>query len=99
MHDTLISNEDMTEIFMRGLAAPDALSEVETARFYAWWMRANFIMQNGYFQTQQGLVDAATFNSVCTLFTDISGVPQFEPSCRDVQVPLLNCPWQSSQPG
>ncbi len=80
MYDSLIASEAMTDIFMRGLPDPDSLTGVETGRFFAWWMRAMFIMQNWYFQTQQGLVENGTFSSMCKLFTDMSetaGLMQF----------------------
>jgi hypothetical protein len=76
----LISDEGMTDIFMRGLPEPESLSPVENGRLWSWWMRAMFIMQNWYFQTRDGLMHQSALNSLGKLMTDMGqtkGLQQF----------------------
>lgn len=75
MYDSLISDESMTDIFMRGLTDPDSLSPIETGRFFAWWMRAMFITQNWYFQTREQLLDRSTLDSLGKLMSDMGQSP------------------------
>lgn len=79
-YSLLVADESMTDIFMRGLPEPESLSPVEIGRFFSWWMRAMFIMQNWYFQTRDGLMHRSALDSLGKLMTDMgqtAGLKQF----------------------
>lgn len=75
---TLATDAGLAGIFIRGLEAPNQLSDVETAQFNSLWMHVCFNMQNWYLQTQEGFLDGSLLESWSRIMAPISTLPGFE---------------------
>ena len=75
LYDVVASDPELGELYSRGLSNPEALSSVETARFFAVLSSATFRAQNWYFQTQSGHMDKELLESWSKVIRQVSGMP------------------------
>ena len=78
VYDLLASDPTLSDIFVRGLEAPDTLDRVETGRFYAFVIGLIFRFQNWHLQTQSHALDKEQIESWARIFRQISGTPGFQ---------------------
>ena len=78
LYDLLASDGVLSETFVRGLAAPDALDQIQTARFYALLLGIMFRYQNWYLQTRSHALDDEHIETWTRVLLQISGTPGFK---------------------
>ena len=78
LYDLLASDSELSEIFVRGLEAPDTLDESETARFFSLLMSATFKMQNWYMQTESGAIEGELLTSWMKVIRQLSALPGWQ---------------------
>ena len=78
LYDLLASDGELSETFVRGLAAPDALDHVQTARFYALLFGIMFRYQNWFLQTRAHALDKEHIETWTRVLLSISGTPGFK---------------------
>jgi len=77
-YDLLASDPELSDIFVRGLEAPDTLNRIETGRFYAFLLGVIFRFQNWHLQTQSQALDKEHIESWARVLRQISGMPGFQ---------------------
>jgi len=75
MYSPVIADADLADLILRGLRDPATLSEVETARFTAFWQNAFFTFQNWFYQRQVGVLDEGIWWGWSKVLTDIYQTP------------------------
>ncbi len=70
-----IENADVADILIRGMRDPTTLSEVETARFFLYWMHSIFGLQNWFYQWREGALDEGIWSSYSQVLTDLYQTP------------------------
>jgi hypothetical protein len=83
MYDLLAADAALSDIFVRGLNAPDVLDRIETGRFYAFLLTVMVRFQNWYMQTQSQALDKELIVSMSRILRQISGTPGFKKFWED----------------
>jgi hypothetical protein len=78
MYDLLASDPKLSDIFVRGLEAPDTLDRIETGRFYAFLLGVMVRLQNWYLQTQSDALEKDVIENWARVLGQISGTPGFK---------------------
>ena len=78
IYDLLASDPALSDIFVRGLEAPDTLNRIETGRFYAFLLGVMFRLQNWYLQTQSQALERDVLENWARVLRQISGTPGFK---------------------
>lgn len=92
IYDLLAGDPELSDLFVRGLEAPDSLDRIQTARFYSFLMGVLFRFQNWYLQTQSNVLDKEQTESWARILRQISGMPgfqQFWKQRRHIFTPVL----------
>jgi hypothetical protein len=75
VYDLLAGDPTLSDIFVRGLEAPDTLDSIETGRFYGFVMGVIFRFQNWYLQTRSRALEKEQIESWARILRQISGTP------------------------
>jgi len=78
MYDLLASDPKLSDIFVRGLEAPDTLDRIETGRFYAFLLGVMVRLQNWYLQTQSDALEKDVIENWARVLRQVSGTPGFK---------------------
>lgn len=74
----LISDPELTEVFIRGTRQPDQLTNVEMCRYMAWLTVAIQSFQSMYYQRLRGAYEPGMFDGFMRLFAGLSTTPGFQ---------------------
>jgi hypothetical protein len=78
LYDLLASDGELSETFVCGLNAPDALNRIQTARFYALLLGLMFRYQNWFLQTRSHALEEDHIVKWTQVLRKISGTPGFK---------------------
>ena len=78
VYHTLCTDPELAMIFVRGLKAPNELSDPEMARYFSLHMMTMFNMQTLYMQTQNQFMDETLLLSWSRVVSDIFETPGFQ---------------------
>lgn len=75
IYHPVVTDAALADLVIRGIRDPDALTEVETARFTSFWQNGFFAMQNWFYQRQQGVLDEGIWVGWFNVLADITQTP------------------------
>ena len=75
MYSPVIADADLADLILRGMRDPATLSEVETARFTAFWQNAFFTTQNWFYHQKAGVLDEGIWRGWSNIVTDVYQTP------------------------
>ena len=67
LYNTFLEDPSFLDLWMRATEDPSALSNLETARLNAWWMKGSLSGQNWYLQTKVGAIEPTMWRSYAKL--------------------------------
>ncbi len=75
IYHPIMMDAALADVVIRGMRDSDVLSEVETARFTAFWQDGFFTFQSWFYQWRAGTLDAGIWTGWSKIITDVHQTP------------------------